>query len=150
MVWGCFSKSGVGTLQVIPTTMTKEVYIDILEKNLKVSARKLKLPGSFEFQQDNDPKHTAKVVKEWFRASNVKVMDWPAQSPDLNPIENLWDELDRRIRLRESRPKNCKELEAALHEEWNKITPEVCAKLVESMPRRIQAVLDNKGGHTRY
>lgn len=150
MVWGCFAKNGVGNLDFIPTTMTKEVYIDLLNRNLKESARKLGLTRSFTFQQDNDPKHTAKVVQQWFQQQHIKVMDWPAQSPDLNPIENLWNELDRKLRRRPDQPKNVKELENFLKEEWAKIDQETTAKLVGSMPRRIQAVKEAKGGHTKY
>lgn len=150
MVWGCFARKGVGNLVDIPCTMTKEVYMDILQKNLRESAERLGMRRGLIFQQDNDPKHTAKVVQKYFKDNRVNVLDWPAQSPDLNPIEHLWAELERRIQKRDVRPKNKTELMEALVEEWSQISPDVTAKLVDSMPKRCKAVLQAKGGHTSY
>ena len=72
-------------------------------------------------------------------------LDWPSQSPDLNPIENLWDVLERKVRMRNPKPKNKSELFVALKEEWYQLEPERLLKLVESMPRRIKAVIKNNG-----
>ncbi len=150
MVWGCFSWKGVGNLEHIPTTMNKEIYMGILSRNVKDSAKQMGLSRGFIFQQDNDPKHTAKIVKKWFGDNRVTLMDWPAQSPDLNPIENLWWELERKVKLRGERPRKCQELLEILEKEWRAIPQKTLAKLVESMPRRIEAVLAAKGGHTKY
>lgn len=150
MIWGCMTAKGVGNLAVIPTTMTQVVYRQILEDNLKMSATKLRMGRRFIFQQDNDPKHTAKSVKEWFKQRGVNVLDWPAQSPDMNPIEHLWNHLENRLAARPQRPKNARELEAALREEWGKIDSTYTKKLVDSMPRRIQALISAKGLHTKY
>jgi hypothetical protein len=102
------------------------------------------------FQQDNDPKHTSRRAREWFEEYNINVLDWPAQSPDVNVIEYLWGTLKKKLQAYENPPKGVWELWERLAVEWEKITAEDCQKLIESMPRRIQAVIKAKGGHTKY
>ncbi|CDR18308.1 unnamed protein product [Oncorhynchus mykiss] len=81
---------------------------------------------------DNDPKHTSKVVSKWLKANKVK---WPSQRPDLNPIENLWADLKKCVRAR--RPTNLTQLHQLCQEEWAKIHPNYCGKLVEGYPKRL-------------
>ena len=76
--------------------------MDILKQHLKTSVRKLKLGRKWAFQTDNDPKHTYKVVAKWLKDNQVKVLEWPSQNPDLNPIENVWAELKKRVRAKRS------------------------------------------------
>ena len=85
-VWGCFAAHGVGRLYHVEGLMRKEDYIKILDNEMRPSAGALFLDGDFVFQQDNDPKHTARVVTEWFGDNNVTKLQWPSQSPDLNPL----------------------------------------------------------------
>jgi hypothetical protein len=147
MVWGCMSASGVGNLHIIEGIMDHRMYIDILKQNLHASAQKMGLGNDFIFQQDNDPKHTARNTKLWLMYNTPKRLETPPQSPDLNPIEHLWHRLETDIRKRHI--SNRKDLIKALQEEWEKIPPS-CATLVASMPKRIQAVIHAKGYPTKY
>lgn len=148
MVWACMSAAGVGKLEFIETTMDKMRYLDILRSNLLDSAEKLGIRDNFRFYQDNDPKHKSGIVQTWLVWNCPHVMQPPAQSPDMNVIENLWAILDANVRKRQISNKS--DLKVGLVEEWAKITPELTQKLVNSMPKRLKMVVDNKGGHTKY
>jgi len=148
MVWGCMCANGVGTLEFIDGIMDQYIYQGILSRNLKSSARNLQLGRHFTFQQDNDPKHSAKSTKEYFVKNKIKLLEWPPQSPDLNPIEHLWEHLDRKIRTSPITSKTI--LKQRILEEWPKIQADVTLNLVESMPRRLEAVILSKGGPTKY
>lgn len=127
--------------------MKAQTYCNILEQHMLPHARE-KMSDDWVFQEDNDPKHRSKLVKSWLITNQVKRLDWPSQSPDLNPIEHLWEELDRRIRTRSM--SKTSELMAALQEEWEKIPIKVFMNLVESMPRRCEAVIKARGYSTKY
>lgn len=148
LVWGCMAASGTGNLHFIRQIMTKYVYLDILRKNLNASVQKLQLPEGYYFQHDNDPKHTAYVVRQWILYNVPHLLQTPPQSPDINPIENLWAELGKKIHnFKISRQR---ELEDILQREWENISSDYTQKLIESMPRRLQAIIDAKGGPTKY
>ena len=147
MVWGCFSWYGVGPLFWIKDIMTQYTYVDILN-NVMLTFAEENMPIIWHFQQDCDPKHTSKAAKEWFTTNNVKVLEWPPQSPDLNPLENLWRQL--KLKISGQNPKNRNELWMMLQEAWYSIPVEVCRKLVDSMPSRCTEVLKNKGYATKY
>ncbi|GFX51552.1 transposable element Tc1 transposase [Trichonephila clavipes] len=93
LVWGCVSAGGVEDLAFIDGIMDKHVYLGILKDNLEKSASKLGLGSGFIFQQDNAPKHTTKIVQLYLLYHCRKQLHTPAQSPDLNVIENLWSQL---------------------------------------------------------
>ncbi|MBN3286955.1 TCB1 transposase, partial [Polyodon spathula] len=148
MLWGCFSSAGTGHLVTIEGRMDGAKYRKILQENLLQSTKKLKLGRNFTFQQDNDPKRKAKATLEWLKNKKLNVLQWPSQSPDLNPIENLWHYL--KIAVHKCRPTNRNNLEQICQEEWAKITPTLCAKLVHTYPKRLKAVIAAKGGSTKY
>jgi len=151
MVWGCMGWEGVGVLTEIQGKMNAEQYTDILGLGLEESMEKLGLEKAEAiFQQDNDPKHTSKRATNWFEENDIQLLDWPAQSPDLNPIEHLWQLLKTKILAYEKPPKGIWDIWNRAEEQWNLITPEECQKLIESVPRRLQAVIKAKGGHTKY
>lgn len=148
MVWGSFSASGPGALHFIDGIMNQHVYLDILKLNLPLSVQKLGLSDRWKFYQDNDPKHKAYWVRSWLLYNCPHVMETPPQSPDINPIENLWEHLNKNIRKHVISHKT--DLKRILLEEWNKIEPTFCTKLVQSLPSRLKMVLKNKGLHTKY
>ena len=90
--------SGVGNLLLIELTMKKEDYFSILQQNVTSSVGKLGLGGNWIIQHDNDPKHCSKIVKELLLYSTPKVLDHPPQSPDFNPIEQLWEYVDKKVK----------------------------------------------------
>ncbi|GFW54917.1 transposable element Tcb2 transposase [Trichonephila clavipes] len=148
MVWGCMAASGVGKLVFIDGIMHKMVYLTILQNNLKESADKLGLGSNFIFQQDNDPKHTAFVVKEWLLYHCRYQLNTPPQSPDLNVIENVWSHLERAVQKHQITSKE--QLKSVFQEEWLNIAPETTRHLVESMHLRLEAVISAKCYPTKY
>ena len=146
MVWGSMGWNWVGMLIEVEGRMDADKYCQILDEGVVESFEKLEMEGEQYFQQDNNPKHTSRKAQQWFEDNDIQVLSWPAQSPDLNPIEHLWDHLHKY----NTSPHGVHELWDKLVDEWNEIPPEVCQNLIESMPRRIQAVIRAKGGHTKY
>ncbi len=139
MIWAAISYAGVGPLCFLKFTVNAAIYQDILEHFMLPSADKFYGDVDFIFQQDLAPAHTAKGTKSWFIDHGVTVLDWPANSPGLNPIENLWGNVKRK--MRDTRPNNADDLKATVKATWAFITPEQCHRLIASMPRCIDAVI---------
>ena len=119
------------------------------EKSVKVLQEKLQLHMTVHqcnsFMHDRDPCHRSKVVKKFLGEKNIRQLDWPGNSPDLNPLENLWMLLKNKVP--EKQPTNAKSLVTTIKEIWTKkISAEYCKKLKDSMPQRIEAVLKSRGG----
>uniref|UniRef100_A0A8C6LB75 Tc1-like transposase DDE domain-containing protein n=1 Tax=Nothobranchius furzeri TaxID=105023 RepID=A0A8C6LB75_NOTFU len=172
MVWGAMSAAGVGPLCFIKGRVNAVSYQEILEHFMLPSAEKLYGDEDFIFQHDLAPAHSSNTTGEWFTDHGITVLNWPANSPDLNPIENLWNIVKRKLRdARPNRKKNlyvalvksvCEmnkhkhkhntldELKAAIEASWASITPQQCHRLIASMPRRIEAVISAKGFPTKY
>lgn len=148
MLWGCFSYDGVGDLVKIDGIMRKEDYHRILQRSAIPSGIGLNGYG-FTFQQDNDPKHTSKLCQNYLRSKEeegvLEVMEWPPQSPDLNPIELLWEELDRQART--MCPTSEKSMFDCLKAAWDNLEAVKLQKLVERLPRICAVIIKARGGH---
>lgn len=155
-LWSAITYAGVGWICRINGNMDKTLYKEILSDDLhqtiNFTCSELGLKrDQIIFQQDNDPKHTSKLVKHFLQEQDYKVMTWPANSPDLNPIENMWSLLKRRLNDYDSAPKGTEDLNERVSYVWyNEIKPEECQKVIESMPKRIHACLKAKGKWTKY
>jgi len=140
---------GTGISKIYSGRMDQYLYIDTLENGLMSSVELLvDSDHHWIFQQDNAPCYKSKFVKEYFDENHINVMPWPARSPDLNPIEHVWNLIDKK--LIGKRLSNLAELELAIVKEWNDIEASVCVNLIESMPRRIGLCLEANGGHFEY
>ena len=100
------------------------------------------------FQQDNAPAHKSRSTMQFFAQNGLDVLPWPPQSPDLNPCKNLWSLMKGRLEDREIH--GLGELRLAAEQEFNRVTREDLQTLIESMPRRVQAVIAARGGTTKY
>jgi hypothetical protein len=111
--------AGTGRLVRIKAKMNRPKYREILDKNLLQSSQDLRLGQRFTFQQDNDPKHTAKTTQEWLRDKSLNVLEWPSQRQDLNLIQHRWRDL--KIAVQQRSPSNLTELERICREKWKKL-----------------------------
>ncbi len=128
--------------------MNSALYQKILKENVRPSVCDLKLKRTWVMQQDNDPKHTSMPTSEWLKKNKIKVLEWPSQSPDLNTIEMLWHDLKQCIHAQ--KPFSVAEWKQFCKEEWAKIPPQRCERLIASYRKRLIAVVAAKGGITSF
>ncbi len=148
MVWGCMSACGMGSLHIWKGTINAERYIQVLEQHMLPSRRRLFQGRPCIFQHDNARPHTASITTSWLRRRRIRVLKWPACSPDLSPIENIWRIIKRKMRQR--RPKTVEQLEACIRQEWDNIPIPKLEQLVSSVPRRLQTVIKRRGDATQW
>ncbi len=146
MAWDCMSAAGIVELQFIEGTMNANMYCDILKQSMIPSLQRLGRRAVF--QHDNDHKRTSKMTTALLKKLRVMVTDWPSMSPDLNLIEHLWGILKRKVE--ERKVSNIHQLRGVVMEEWKRTPVAICEALVNSMPKRVKAVLENNNGHTKY
>lgn len=149
MVWGCFSWRGKPDLAFISGKMNASGYVDVLDKILLPWVEQT-FYGEWRFQQDNAPVHTAAVTKDFFMTQDMRVIDWPARSPDLNPIENLWGLLVQEVYAGFRSFDYEDDLVEAINFAWEKISLEYLRTLIKSMPKRCVEVIEKRGGPTHY
>ena len=126
----------------------KEVYIDILEEGIVPEVRDLCRNSSWTFVHDGAPAHRAKMTKKWLEEQKVRSLGWPANSPDLNIIETIWNMVKQEIKRRE--PKSADEIWQAAKETWDNVSLEEVRRQFSGWGRRLSAVVKNQGGHTKY
>lgn len=148
MVWGAFSFNGVANLAIISGRQKSEDYQRTLEEHLLPYAEDLG-GAKFIFQQDNASIHSSNSTKAWFLKKNITVMKWPARSPDLNPIENLWGIMSRRVYTHNKQFESVNELKKAILNCWFTLEPELLQNLIQSMKHRVFDVINNNGNCIR-
>lgn len=147
-VWAAIWANGRSNIVILDRNVNGQRYRQTLEEFLENSGPELGDPATWFFQDDNAPPHRAAAVIEYKRNQGIRSLPWPACSPDLNPIEHVWDYLGKRVQERS--PDNLRQLQAILREEWLLIPQEFLNNLIASMHRRIGAVIHANGGHTKY
>ena len=128
--------------------MDADVYVDILQSTL-LPFLKTNFPTSHRFMQDNDPKHSSKRAREFMASNRINWWVTPPESPDCNPIENVWHELKEYVR-REVKPETKDELVAGILRFWQSVTPEKCVKYIRHLKKVMPKVVELEGAATGF
>ena len=147
-VWGGISKRGATSVVIFTGIMTAIRYTKILDAGLLPFVKKA-FPSGYRFQQDNDPKHCANYTRRYMAANNINWWPTPAESPDLNPIENIWGSMKEFLR-NSYKPRGLQELKLGIKEFWMKLTPDVCTKYINHLQTVIPIVIEKHGGPSGY
>jgi hypothetical protein len=150
-VWGCFSGRGLGYSYIYNENMNKKLMKSVLSTHLIPSAQllfKQDPPEPWWLLQDNAPTHSAHLVQHWLHNHGIALIDFPPYSPDLNPIENLWQDIEKRVEARG--PTELELLQDVVAEEWAKTPTEFLRKLAHSMPKRCRLVIEAQGDYIHY
>lgn len=150
MVWAGISMHGKTVLHVIENgTLTAVRYCnEILDVYVRPYAGAI--GPDFILMDDNARPHRANITNQFLENATIERMDWPARSPDMNPIEHAWDMLQKAVSARPVQPTTVPQLRTALQEEWARLPQQQLRRLISNMRRRCQAVIDARGHHTRY
>ena len=147
MVFGMFSSQGTTPLVRLQTRVNAQIYKNIVQDHVVPIIQNSGFDRA-TFKHDNAPCHKGKVVMSYLSEQDFEIMDWTPQSPDLNPLENLWKTLG--VKVMERTPTNTEDFRVKLQEEWSKITIEDFQELIRSCSRRCAAVIESKGSFTKY
>ena len=149
-MWGMFSYHGTGRLHVCEGSMNAASYLQVVQLRVLHQFREWFPDNDGIFMQDGAPCHTARVVKRYLHDVNIPLLDWPGNSPDLNPIENLWSLIKRRLAAETITTKQ--QLISKIIHIWyhDPNMNDMLHNLVDSMPRRIASVINAIGGHSKY
>ena len=148
-VWGGISKKGATSIVIFTGTLTAIQYCTILDQSLKPFIEKCFPDKNYRFQQDNDPKHCSNYSKNYFLENNINWWRTPPESPDLNPIENVWGSLKYFLR-HSHKPKNLDSLIAGILLFWKTLTPEVCSKYISHLNKVMPKVVEVNGAASGY
>jgi transposase len=151
MIWSCISSKGVGPLYIVEGTMRSDQYKKVLQTRLRPQIKKwFKKGEKFVFMQDGAPCHTAKIIKKYLNNVKIPLLPWPGNSPDMNPIENLWAIVKRR--MASIRITTRAELINRLTDVWHHDPEiaEIARNCIESMPTRLKSLFQCKGQRTKY
>ncbi|WKY05771.1 hypothetical protein Q1695_006179 [Nippostrongylus brasiliensis] len=145
-VWGGISTRGTTDLVLFAgrVRLYSKMYCQILEKSY-LKFMKKKYNGFSRLVQDNAPPHTSSVTAQWMREKGVRTLDWPPESPDLNPIELVWGNMKQHIR--KQKVTNVEELKKAAKTYWRGLTPEMCCKYVSGIRWRMEKIIEAGGGN---
>ena len=146
--WGAISYQGASPVVIFTGIMDAECYAQILDRSLVPFIRSC-YPAGHRFQQENDPKHTSGHVERYFESRQINWWRTPPESPDLNPIENVWGALKQYLRST-FKPKNTSKLQEGIQRFWQSLTPQVCQRYINHLNKVIPKVIEVDGDPSGY